>query len=376
MVKKIVPVLFCLVISSLAEPYMAMRSGMKCAQCHFNRSGGGLRTAFGNAYAQNVLPMQFLETKLAPEAFTGDLSEFVTVGANFRMDQEVSLKYSGTNPNNNQKVSASKTESLKYTESNVYTQFKLIPQHLSFYFDYDFYDKNNREMFVIFEGLPYNSYLKAGNTLSPYGFRLLDDDAFIRGPGTGYSYGRSAQSFEIGIEPGPISSITNFTPSSVSTVNSYTGVNWRSGFSLAYDTKGIRLLPKDKTTWIYGVFGGYHIGPFDFLAEIDFKDEQSNPADSLAKKAFGYVKADTWFSYFSIDYLPVKGFNMKLVYEAIHPNVDIDMKKNLRERVTFGVEPFISRYLQLGLFYQFNHWVPQNAEANQDKIIMRVHTAF
>ena len=44
-----------------AEPAFAVRTGYRCSQCHVNRSGGGMRTAFGSLYTQTILPARLLE---------------------------------------------------------------------------------------------------------------------------------------------------------------------------------------------------------------------------------------------------------------------------------------------------------------------------
>ena len=70
-----------------AEPYLAVQLGLKCGQCHVNPSGGGLRTTFGDLFAQTVLPAQHLDTAL--DNWTGQLGPYLRAGGDFRFDASV-----------------------------------------------------------------------------------------------------------------------------------------------------------------------------------------------------------------------------------------------------------------------------------------------
>jgi hypothetical protein len=65
-------------MQSHAEPYLAVQTGFKCAQCHVNPTGGALRTAFGDAFAQTLMPAKHLDT--GADTWTGELNRFLAVG--------------------------------------------------------------------------------------------------------------------------------------------------------------------------------------------------------------------------------------------------------------------------------------------------------
>src|SRR5690606_32461545 len=95
-------------------------------------------------------------------------------------------------------------------ESNVYINIELAKNFLSLYIDQNMAAGSNREMWMMARNLPGKSYVKVGRTLLPYGFRLMDDAAFVRSK-TGYTYGTTQLAGEIGFEPGPLSIIANLT---------------------------------------------------------------------------------------------------------------------------------------------------------------------
>ncbi|NIT60526.1 MAG: hypothetical protein GWN00_31285, partial [Aliifodinibius sp.] len=100
-------------------------------------------------------------------------------------------------------------------EGNLYIKFDVIQDVLSFYIDETVLPAGarNREAYALVQNLPLNSYIKAGRMLLPFGFRILDDDAFIRQK-TGFNYANQDIGVEMGLEPGPLSltaAITNGT---------------------------------------------------------------------------------------------------------------------------------------------------------------------
>lgn len=341
---------------AFAEPYIAVRTGFKCSQCHMNRSGGGMRTDYGSVYSQYKLLIGSPAQDSMPLSFDPKLNNAVTIGANWRVEQVRTQEY------NTGTTVLPSSDNLIPREGNLYINIELVKGFLSAYIDETMAPApGNREFFANIN-LPGSTYFKFGNMLLPYGFRLMDDEAFVR-KYTNYTYNRSAIGYELGFEPGPLSLVANLTPEHISTVGSLVFKdmpvirNFRFGGSYGGSIKK-KLRDKEKTQ---GAFGAFSLGMFTVLGERDWitKDTIQSIAD-----------------YMEVDFLPMRGLNFKFVHEYYWPNKEIPMANNGRRRVTAGVEPFITQFLQVGLYYRLNEWIPQADVGNQEEIVGRLHVFF
>jgi hypothetical protein len=349
-------ILLSAVVLAGAEPYIAVRTGFKCSQCHVNGTGGGKRTEFGNVFSQYKLLMATPLNDSLPYSFDPKLNKAISLGGNFRVEQAHTSGYAYQG-----KRAASLDEPL-IRESNIYVNVELVKNFLSAYLDETVGSTvANREFFGAVspaQGL----WLKFGNMLLPYGYRLMDDRAFVRDR-TNYTYGRTGLGYEVGYEPGPFSLVANVTSDNFSTVGSLVLRNpplvrtLRVGGSYG---GGIRKAERGKRQ-AYGAFAGFAFGMFTFLGERDYIQE-----DTL------HAVAD----YAEVDFLPVQGGNVKLTLEYLWPDTRVARAQNGRVRTAVGLEPFLTSFLQLGLYYRKNDWVPQNLAGNQDEVYGRLHVFF
>jgi hypothetical protein len=140
-----------------AEPYLAARQGQKCLGCHVNPTGGGLRNAAGNAFAQNELAARRIDT--GELQWLGEVNRFVALGGDFRG----SATYTS--------ISDAPDEDLAFAvdEMRLYLDLRVIPDKLSVYVDQRLgLDDSSRY------------YVNARQMYLPFGLRLEDDTAFVR----------------------------------------------------------------------------------------------------------------------------------------------------------------------------------------------------
>ena len=345
-----------------AEPYLAARTGYKCSQCHVNPTGGGKRTDFGLMYSYTRLPHRFV--KRSNEAlFDNRLNDYISLGADLRVNNQTIFGVDRENDN-----------SIEIRTANAYVEMELIKDLLTLYVDENLGPSgaSNREAYGILYNLPLRGYFKAGRMLLPFGLRLLDNAAFIREK-TGFNYNIQDFGIEGGIEPGPFSfsvALSNGSGRGLSDDNRSKQVSL-IGYVVFRHFRFGGSFSRNKfpgtTRKIYGHFAGANFGRLTLLSELDFIDSDR---DDRFGKELAFLG--------ELDFLITKGINLKVTYDFWDRFFDADpqVDEDESERVTIGLEPFITQFLQLSVFYHINDSVPQRPRESEDRLTFELHVFF
>lgn len=374
--------------AAYAEPYFAVREGMKCSACHTNVSGGGMRTSLVATHAKELLHYPSFLGKLSnpPEFFTGEINPYVSLGANLRVSNTAIFQDLGVNGRvDNDKVFRGRLQQNRFdvTQAVLYGELRLIPDKLSLYIDQRLQPQtDNREAFALLKGVfPWNGFLKAGRMFLPYGLQLQDDTAFIRGGyngsvNTGFSFNQQQAGVQIGIEPGPFSamlSITDGPPGdrdvqvtgTVYTVFDELPVvrNVLAGASFS------RVGPPSTQTMLFGFFAGTNIERFTFLGEVDFRQDKNAATNGRSIGRF--------ILYGEANYLAFDWLNIKTAVDYADDDGDLSSRGNDSEnRVSVGLEPFLNRFMQPRLFYRIGNGVKSRPDHNQNVLIAEMNVFF
>lgn len=342
-----------------AEPYLAMREGLKCSSCHVNRTGGGKRTRMGTGYGTQALPWRKidLQEKKIPH-YWSILDDVLSVGGDFRFMNDSKFEKDNT------------TNTFQTDKANLYLSAKVLPDTLSFYLDESVAPggAQTREIFGMLETLPAHGWLKAGKFLPAYGLRLEDDEAYVRAA-TGFNFNNSDLGVEAGFEPGDWTLVVSAINGTSGTADNNTAKQvvgsivyvrgiFRAGASGSWNSG-------DTGTRNNGaVYGGIHLGRAVLLGEADVirDDPDAGP------------KRNQLVTYSEISYPVHDGLTLKAGYEYYDP--DTDIAENQRDRVLVGAEFYPVPFLNLSVYYRFNQSIPQNKSQNADELTFRFHLYF
>jgi len=342
-----------------AEPYIALREGLKCATCHVNHTGGGMRNGYGGLFTQTeITPLLEAMSESALD-FSPDLGPSITIGADFIATNETVAASGGGDRQNTFAVQS----------GNLYVNARLLPGKMSLYFDEIVAPGSaaSREAFLLLEGLPGSGYTKVGRMLLPYGIRMWDDDAFVRRV-TGFNYDSQDLGVEFGFEPGPLSlavAVSNGTQwgrdndagKQVSSVLTW----WQSavvlGASVAYND------PPGGDRFVYGPFASTSIGPLTWTGEADWIAETS-----------GGTSNDQFVAYTSLDLWLRQAVNLRAAFDYHDPFDAVE--EDERSRVSLSVDAFLTPFLTGSVAYHLRDSVPQDPVGNADGVTVSLHAHF
>ncbi len=342
-----------------AEPYIAVATGLKCSQCHVNPTGGGMRTAYGDVYAQTLMPMEHLGN--ASDPWTGSLNSFLGIGGDLRYDATV-----------NQVRGQPSMNEFQMEQTRVYLDANVISDRLLVYVDEQVAPGGaiNREAYALYWDADHDWYLKAGQMYLPFGFRLQDQTAFVQqvsginmttpdlGAEAGYLKGPWDAQLDVsnGTAGGPVVSDGKQYTGQVSFVQSL----WRFGVALDENNSAA-----DGRRTAYGVFAGLKTGPVSWLAEADaVVDHTVQPSN---RSAAGLLEAD---------WLIMRGNNLKITAEEESPDLEVGVRRNGEMRWSAVYELTPVQFLQLRAGLRYLDGIPQDDEEHTKQWFLEVHGFF
>jgi hypothetical protein len=356
-----------------AEPYLAVRSGLKCVACHVNPSGGGKRNEFGSLYGQTALAQRQLEflnlgrtpttegASSQPALWTGKISELLGIGTDLRVTER-STKLPGSE----------RSTETDPTRAQVYLDIRPFGDRLNLYVDERVApnEATTREAYALLWFADRSLYLKAGRLYVPFGLRLEDDSAFIR-KFSGVNFNVSDDGVEGGLEMGPWSAqlaVTKTTHAGdvgmggnggklVNALVTYVQPGWRLGASLSVDRRG----SADRS--MQSVFAGLRTGIVSWLASgVQILDDGPT----------GRVKQ--WASLLEGNVEVAKGHNLKLTYEFYDPSRAIAEDHRVRYSAVWEYVPF--QFTQFRLGARKGDGLPQTPAQNASEVFLQWHAFF
>lgn len=332
-----VVVLAAAAVPAVAVPRYSARYGQKCALCHVNPSGGGMRTLYATQY---IVPEELAWSKPAPGILSSidpEIAKRIQIGTDFR----TLYSYS------NETVEESRPDFFQM-QGDVYFNFQMDDE-LSLYYDQGI--SSSYELFGMWQGLPLTGYVKVGRFVPAYGWRFDDHTMYTRDALGFYPPSNSDVGVELGISPGRLDM-------QLAVVNGNRGVTFDDNRKLASVLSAVVRGDAGPLGWAAGVAGYWEdgnqvdfgsAGPYGYLTwnrltwlgEVDwFRDDPDGPGHTT-----GWVVSN------EVSYLARQGLDVIATYDFFDP--DWNLESGARWRAGGGVHILAKPFLAVqGLYRQ------------------------
>jgi len=358
-------------VAARAEPYLTVRAGAKCSDCHTNLTGGGKRSAFPKIHAHDILhDLEILPIPARAKAFDGQIVSQLSIGSDFRLRNTTTFSDDpnsrGNVPENRAFRTGNTVNDTEVQEFLLYLEIDLLPEVLKLYVDEDFSGgATNREVFGLLRSvLPWDGYVKAGRFFPAFGLRVYDDEAYIRSR-SGFTFQNSDEGVEFGIAPGPFFFATSITDGEEGDTDVQATFN---GYAVLDDLPVVRsalvgasFARQSDERWTAGWYAGANLWRFTGLAEFDLIDDTT---DTVASR-------DEYASYFELNFLAFTWLNFRGTFEFLRVKGDGN-----QTRYTIGAEPFIDKVIQPRIQYRINNGPGNRPELNTAQLVLEMHLFF
>ncbi len=295
-------------LASVAQalPRYSARYEQKCALCHVNPSGGGLRTLYASQY---LVPEEIAWAKPAKDILDGidpEIANRILIGTDFR------TIYTYANED-----APATVKDFFQMQGDIYINFQMDDQ-LSLYYDQGI--SSSYELFGMWQGLPLTGYVKLGRFVPSYGWKFDDHTMFVRSELGFFPPTNSDVGVEFGISPKRLDvqfAVVNGNRGSTSdddrklatvlnaTYRGHTGpFGWAAGVSGYWDDGEVANYGTG------GTFGYLTWRRFEWLAEVDWtRDDPQGEGHTT-----GLVTSN------EVSFLVRRGFEVLATYDFVDPD--------------------------------------------------------
>lgn len=340
-----------------AEPYLAVRMGLKCTSCHVNPTGGGLRSDFGDVFAQTILPAHPIRGDWG--LWTGDITKFLRVGGDVRYNATFT-----------QTPGSQSVNQLALQQARVYLEAELIPDRLLLYMDEQVAPGSafNQEAYGIYWSAAHDWYVKAGQMYLPFGFRFEDQSAFVYdvssismlSPDDAVEFGwlRGHWDAQADVSNGNFAGSGSSPGKEYGLQVSYVESDWRVGVA-ANDDDASQFRRR-----MYGVFAGLRTGPVDWLGEVDAVENEYGSLTGVTQAA----------ALLEGDWLIAPGNNLKLTLERLDPERGVQGNDRTRWSLVYELTPVQFVQLRAGVR---DYYGPSSIPSQRTRLVfIQLHGFF
>ena len=355
-----------------AEPYLAVRSGAKCSDCHTNLDGGGKRTAFAHIHAHDILhDLRILPLPKGVESFNGELNQYVSIGGDLRVRStttwDSNTNAEGRVPENKAFRDHFASEELNVQEALGYIEVTLWPDVLSLYGDFNAAGGGvtARETVAILK-LPWDTFVKGGRFFPPFGLRLYEDASYVR-TDTGFTFQNPDEGIEFGAMPGPFylaASVTNGAGGDRDVLTSFNAYGVFDQLPVVRNVlAGLSVARQSNKRTVTAFYAGANLWKFTYLGEFDYYDDRTVLPPDTGRNQYA--------SYAEVDLLLFDWFNVRGTFDFLKVSGNRDTT-----RYTIGAEPFIDRFIQPRLYYVINNGPGNEPQLNTTALVFELHFFF